>query len=313
MNGLASVTTGRGGWSRVVGGSSVWTFFFSSRRRHTRFDCDWSSDVCSSDLASFAKLLGQEGATLGRRLRLAVTGRAEWEVVGVVGDAQVAALDADSPPVVYLSHLQAADNRMTLVLRTALGVASVADQVRAIVRTLDAGVPGYAVTTIEQQLSDSKAVFSRRFPMIVCGVFAAAALALTLVALYAICMHEVLTRRHEFGIRLAVGGSPGSIRRLILREALQLGAVGIGVGAIVATVVSRSLHAILFGVAATDWRVYGVVAAGGLLFAVLAPPRPALAARSAHPPAVIGRALRRPRGRSTLFKNPYRLRASSRR
>src|SRR3989440_209999 len=190
--------------------------------------------------ASFAKLLGQEGATLGRRLRLAVTGRAEWEVVGVVGDAQVAALDADSPPVVYLSHLQAADNRMTLVLRTALGVASVADQVRAIVRTLDAGVPVYAVTTIEQQLSDSKAVFSRRFPMIVCGVFAAAALALTLVALYSICMPEVLTRRHQFGIRLAGGGSPGSIRRLVLREGVQLGAGWICVCAGVAAVVSRS-------------------------------------------------------------------------
>src|SRR2546430_4124861 len=32
-------------------------FFFSSRRRHTRFDCDWSSDVCSSDLASLAAAL----------------------------------------------------------------------------------------------------------------------------------------------------------------------------------------------------------------------------------------------------------------
>src|SRR2546430_17545715 len=32
-------------------------FFFSSRRRHTRFDCDWSSDVCSSDLASAAKCI----------------------------------------------------------------------------------------------------------------------------------------------------------------------------------------------------------------------------------------------------------------
>src|SRR2546430_5482086 len=35
-------------------------FFFSSRRRHTRFDCDWSSDVCSSDLASSA-ILGAGG------------------------------------------------------------------------------------------------------------------------------------------------------------------------------------------------------------------------------------------------------------
>src|SRR5438093_5961588 len=138
--------------------------------------------------ASFAKLLGQEGATLGRRLRLAATGQAEWEVVGVVGDAQVAALDADSPPVVYLSHLQAAENRMTLVLRTELGVAPVTNQIRGIVKTLDAGIPVYAVSTLDQQLSGSKAVFIRRFPMILCGVFAAAALALTLLALYAICM-----------------------------------------------------------------------------------------------------------------------------
>src|SRR5205823_2120039 len=203
--------------------------------------------------ASFARLLGQEGATLGRRLRLAATGQAEWEVVGVVGDAQVASLDADSPPVVYLSHLQAAENRMTLVLRTELGVASVANQIRVIVKTLDAGIHVYAVTTLDQQMSDAKAVFSRRFPMMLCGMFGAAALALTLVALYAVCMHDVLTRRREFGVRLAVGGSPGSIRRLILREVLLLGATGIGLGAIVAAVVSRSMRAVLFGVAATDW------------------------------------------------------------
>src|SRR2546430_5205188 len=36
----------------VVWAYYLWCFFFSSRRRHTRFDCDWSSDVCSSDLAA---------------------------------------------------------------------------------------------------------------------------------------------------------------------------------------------------------------------------------------------------------------------
>src|SRR2546430_4190782 len=45
-----------GGWGKkICGGGSLYPicFFFSSRRRHTRFDCDWSSDVCSSDLASY--------------------------------------------------------------------------------------------------------------------------------------------------------------------------------------------------------------------------------------------------------------------
>jgi putative ABC transport system permease protein len=237
--------------------------------------------------ASFARLLATEGAVVGRSLRLAATGQAEWEVVGVVGDVQVAALDADSPPVVYLSHLQAAENRMTLVLRTELGVASVANQVRAIVKTLDAGIPVYAVATLDRQLSESKAVFSRRFPMILVGVFAAAALALTLVALHAICMHEVVTRRREFGIRIALGGTPGSIRRLIFNDAILLGAAGIGAGVLVAALVTRALQAVLFGIAATDWRVYGVVAAGVLATVCVAIIRPALHAGSVSPGAVM--------------------------
>src|SRR2546430_7407088 len=40
---------------------SCMLFFFSSRRRHTRFDCDWSSDVCSSDLETDGEILGLQG------------------------------------------------------------------------------------------------------------------------------------------------------------------------------------------------------------------------------------------------------------
>jgi len=233
--------------------------------------------------ASFARLLARDGATVGRRVRLSATGQTEWQVVGVVGDVQVAALDADSPPAIYLSHLQTPENRMTLVLRTQMGVVSAASQVRTIVKSLDAGVPVYSVTTLDQQLNDSKAVFSRRFPMILCGVFAGAALALTLVALYAMCMHEVLTRRREFGVRLALGATPGSLRRLILNDTMLLGAAGIVVGAITASLVSRSMQAVLFGLTATDWRVYAVVAVGVLVFASLASLVPALRAGSVHP------------------------------
>ncbi len=237
--------------------------------------------------ASFARLLARDGATVGRRLRLAATGQTEWQVAGVVGDVQVAALDVESPPTIYLSHLQAAENRMTLVLRTEIGVASVASRVREIVKSLDAGVPVYAVTTLDQQLSESNAVFTRRFPMILCGVFAGAALALTLVALYAMCMHEALTRRREFGVRLALGATPGSLRRLILNDAMLLGAAGIVIGAIAAALVSRSMHAVLFGLSATDWRVYAAVAVGVLAFAALASLVPALRAGSVHPNVAI--------------------------
>src|SRR5690606_39457892 len=45
-------------------------FFFSSRRRHTRFSRDWSSDVCSSDLPACAVLAGRAAALAGPRARL---------------------------------------------------------------------------------------------------------------------------------------------------------------------------------------------------------------------------------------------------
>lgn len=237
--------------------------------------------------ASFARALGGPRSAVGKRVRLGATDHTEWEVVGVVGDVQVVALDANSPPVFYASHVQVPDNRMTLVLRTEIDAQTIANQLRGIVKTLDPGIPVYAVGRLDQQLGQSKAIFSRRFPMMLCGVFAVAALALTLVALYAICKHEVLARRHEFGIRLALGESPRSIRQLVLADALLLATTGIVAGAVVATIVSRSLRAVLFGITATDWRVYLAVALGVLACAFLATFGPARHAARTDPIAAL--------------------------
>src|SRR2546430_12164012 len=48
----------------TVSMSVFFVFFFSSRRRHTRFDCDWSSDVCSSDLTPFIMFAASGGARM---------------------------------------------------------------------------------------------------------------------------------------------------------------------------------------------------------------------------------------------------------
>jgi hypothetical protein len=237
--------------------------------------------------ASLARLLADDGATVGRRLRLARTGETEWEVVGVVGDVQVAALDADSPPVIYVSHLQATENRLMVVMRADIAVAAAATQLRSIVADLDAGVPVYAVARLDQQFGSSRAVFSRRFPMILCGVFAVAALALTVIALNAISLHEVLTRRREFGIRIALGAAPSMIRRLILNDAVLMGAKGVAIGTIGALFLTRFIQAMLFGVAASDWRVYVLVASTVVLAAVLSSLMPALRAGAVSPGVVM--------------------------
>ena len=233
--------------------------------------------------ASLAKLLAKDGPVIGRRLRFASGGNRAWTVVGVVGDVQATALDAASPPVVYASHAQWAENRMTLVLRTKLSVEAVRSQLRSIVAAMDAGVPLLGPVRLDQRLEESSAVFSRRFPMLLCGVFGVAALALALVALYAICAHEVHTRRREFGIRIALGATPHLIHRLILTNGLRLGLAGTAGGVVVALAVSRAIQALLFGITTVDWAVYGVVAAVVLVSSVVATMGPALRARATDP------------------------------
>jgi len=233
--------------------------------------------------ASLAKLLVRDGPVIGRRVRLASGGARSWEVVGVVGDVQATPLDAASPPVVYASHLQMAENRMTLVLRTQLSVDAVRKQLRSIVQAMDAAVPVYDVTRLDDRLDESRAVFSRRFPMILCGVFGIAALMLALVALYAICAHEVTMRRREFGIRIALGATPRLIHGLVFKNGLRLGLAGIGGGVVIALVVTRAIEALLFGVTAADWSVYALVAAVVLVSSVLAMIGPALRARATNP------------------------------
>src|SRR6266478_7123861 len=74
-------------------------FFFSSRRRHTRFDCDWSSDVCSSDLDAVAG--DEEGAGVVRlRLaqRLAEVPGAKLHVAGAQRDARTGVDELVRPP-----------------------------------------------------------------------------------------------------------------------------------------------------------------------------------------------------------------------
>jgi ABC-type antimicrobial peptide transport system permease subunit len=100
-------------------------------------------------------------------------------------------------------------------------------------------------------------------------------------------MHEVLTRRREFGIRLAVGATADSIRHLILSSATRLGAVGIAAGTLAALLASRLLGSLMFGVATTDWQVYTLVAIAVFGVTVLAAVVPVVRAGGIDPAEVM--------------------------
>lgn len=225
--------------------------------------------------ASLAERLAADGAVLGRRVRLTRTGGTPWEVVGVAADVRMGRLDAEQPPAVYVSHLQAAENRLPLVVRTSVPPATVAASLRELVRGIDPAVPVYAVATLGQQMRRSGPVFARRFPLVIGGTFAAAALLLALVGLYSLLAHEVLSRRRELTLRLVLGASPAQVRMGVLRDGLALALLGVGGGLLAAVPASQLVRSLLFGVRPVDPFIYGGAALGVLAAATLATALPA--------------------------------------
>jgi predicted permease len=215
------------------------------------------------------RLFGDGASALGQRLRFYAFPESAWTIVGVVGDVKTGRLDADAPPTIYYTHLQGAENRMSIVARTVGDPTTLAGAVRREVGALDPTVPVYNVHTMEQQVARSPAVLARRFPLRLVGAFAAAALSLAVVGIYGLVAYTVAQRTQELGIRVALGAQRRNILALVVRQGALLAATGVTVGLVVALWATRMLGSLLYGVSAADPLTYVAVAAllGGIAIA----------------------------------------------
>jgi ABC-type antimicrobial peptide transport system permease subunit len=101
------------------------------------------------------------------------------------------------------------------------------------------------------------------------AIFAAIALLLASVGLYAVVAHMVGRRRHEIGVRMALGASRATIQRMILLQGMRPMAIGLTLGIAAAYGVTRVLAALLSGISPTDPLTFGAVA-GVLVVSALA-------------------------------------------
>lgn len=116
---------------------------------------------------------------------------------------------------------------------------------------------------------------------VVAMAFAGLALAAVAVGLFGVLASAVARRRHEFGIRVALGADPRRLRATVLSEALRTTLVGVGVGVGVGWALGRWLESVQFGVTFFDpltWGVVVVVVMAAALLAAWVPARRAMAA-----------------------------------
>jgi putative ABC transport system permease protein len=129
---------------------------------------------------------------------------------------------------------------------------------RAIVRELDPELPLFDVKTMQTAVNQS--VASRRAIALSLATFAGIALALAIGGIYAVLSYVVGRRRHEIGIRMALGAQASQVLSLVVRQGLRLVAIGLVIGVPAGLLASRVLSSLLVGVRRTDPLTYvGVV------------------------------------------------------
>jgi putative ABC transport system permease protein len=181
------------------------------------------------------------------------------EIVGIVRRAQFDGIGTNNPTLYtpYEQGPEFAARTMAILVRTTGRPSALVEPLREVVRDLDPAVPIIGLSTMDEILSRS--VARPRFMTVLFGIFAVLALALGAIGVYGVMAYAVAQRRHEIGIRIALGARGDTVTRMVLKEGAWLALSGVATGLLVALATSRLLGGFLFDVSATDpWTLASV-------------------------------------------------------
>jgi predicted permease len=187
---------------------------------------------------------------LGQRARRGGASGRELLVVGVVDDATFSSLGERSTEHAYVPLRQDYRDWQTLVVHTRGDPLLALPQVRAIVASVDPTLPTFGVMTLERSVESGFA--TSRMAASVAGFFAALALLIAAVGLYAVVAGTVAERTREIGVRLALGSTPGGVLRYIMGGGARLGAWGLLTGLVAAFAVAKLMSGLLYGLSPSD-------------------------------------------------------------
>ncbi|MGQ0799654.1 MAG: ABC transporter permease [Pseudomarimonas sp.] len=228
--------------------------------------------------ASFA-----DQSPLGRQIRFGHN--APWmEVVGVVGDVRWQDPDQAPPPVIYAASTQGVGGSLSIIARSALAEASLADTMRRVLHEANPDIPARFETMT--QLFDGALAYPRFRSQLV-AAFAASAALLAAVGIFSVLAYLVGQRSREIAVRRAVGARSADVMRLIVGQGMRLVAAGLLLGLLGAFAVANTLRSLLFEISPWDVEAYvGAILVLGIA-ALLATLIPAIRATSIEPVAAL--------------------------
>lgn len=203
-------------------------------------------------------------------------------IIGVVADVKRYGLETNARPEIYYPILHGSDvSEISLVIRTVGDPLKLAPAARGQIREIDPNLPVMDVMSMEQRLAES--VEPRRFQMLLFGAFAILALVIAMVGVYGVISYTVSQRRHEIGIRIALGAQSRDILWMVAWRGMRLALIGVALGLVAALALTRVMKNLLFEVSATDPTTFVLIALLLVGVALVASYIPARRAAKADP------------------------------
>jgi hypothetical protein len=179
-----------------------------------------------------------------------------WQVVGVFNNVRAGGFRDDFPEIV-VPFAQIPWPGANIGVHTASDPATVFHSIAAAVHSVDPQIALAEPRTLEE--IKSRNLGADRFIMTLLGTFAFIALLLAAVGIYGVIAFTVAQREHEIGLRIALGASRSNVMTLVLREAIILACVGLGIGLVGAFFIGRALHSAVYGVGSIDFAAIAAV------------------------------------------------------
>jgi len=222
---------------------------------------------------------------IGQRARRNGASGPEILVAGVVDDATFSAIGEQNRDHAYMPVRQQYRDWETLVVHTRGDPAFVLPKLRSIVAALDPALPTFGAMTMAQSVESGFA--TSRTAAGIAGFFAALALLIAAVGLYAVVASSVVERTREIGVRLALGATPAGVLRFIMSGGARLGAWGLAIGLVCAFGVARLMEGLLYGLSPSDPVTFAIAPLALALVVVLATYLPARRAVKLDPIAAL--------------------------
>jgi putative ABC transport system permease protein len=196
---------------------------------------------------------------VGRLVTWFLPGGQQCEVVGVVATARDERVDVEPRPRIYRPFTYTSWDQPAVLVRTAGDPGALIPELRRVALQIDPAAPAIDPAPVARDVRET--VAWPRFGMQVLSFFGLVALTLAAMGVYGVTAFSVARRRHEIGVRVALGAKPAGVQWMVVRRGIRLAGVGIGLGLALALVLSRFLGVLLYDVSATDPATFLLVPA----------------------------------------------------